>query len=334
MKRKQIVNDDEGLNLTHHQRKLKYLKTRRTLRKFEILMARTRVTMRVVTVVFVFWLLIQLVNLPQWYLSPYIFTTFPNNHLEIEGNQITSNKQILGQLSKMQLPSKPIYLLDIKPLEKAILQLDPVKKVYIRRFWLPARLKVVIDEKNPVLSISPSPQIKPVAAFTEDGTILNDKFLPLPVDKKVFLILTYNDISKWSTKHVNHLVYLSKLIEGYTRRKLLYIDIRNPDDVFAQLDNVKLRLGAFDRTVFIRTKRIADIIDETLKIKDEIDYIDLRWEKTISIKLKNKQEARIDKDTKLIPGTLGVDKAKETTKPETSAKPEPKKKETKLQSAE
>ncbi|EKE02704.1 MAG: hypothetical protein ACD_20C00346G0031 [uncultured bacterium] len=284
------IQDEDGLNLTHRQKKLKYLKARRKLRKLEIIMARSRSIARVASVAFIFWLLITIVNLPQWYLPSNLFSLgYPNKYLEIEGNKIVSDKQVLKQLATINLPDQPIYRQNTKPLEDAIFKLAPVKKVYVRRFWFPARLKVVIDEKNPILAISPSTKIDPVAIFTEDTTIIGKDFLPLASPKKLYHILTYDDYTMWSNKHVNYLIYLSKLIEGFTRTELLYLDIRNPDDVFAQLDEIKLRIGELDRTVFLRTKRISDVLEEALKIKDDIEYIDLRWNKTISIKLKNKE---------------------------------------------
>lgn len=311
MSKKPKIIDDDNINFSHRQRKLHYLKARRQLRRLEIMMARTRSLARVFSVIFLFCALIYLIYSPLWYLNPSIFSVYPNNYLEIEGNEIVSHKQILTQLSKIKFSNKPIYMLDTNPLEQAILKLTPVKKVYIRRFWFPARLKIVIDEKTPILGISPSPSAKPISVFTEDITIINKDFLPLPESKKVFLVLTYDDFNKWPSKNVNYLIYLCKLIEGFTRQKLVYLDIRNPNDVFVQLNEVKLRLGELDRTTFIRTKRIGDVLDESLKIKNDIDYIDLRWNKTISIKLKNKQEAQINKDNK---ASSEKDKPKENKK--------------------
>ncbi|OGI29427.1 MAG: hypothetical protein A2287_04085 [Candidatus Melainabacteria bacterium RIFOXYA12_FULL_32_12] len=314
------LQEDDGVNLTHHQKRLQYLKARRQLRKFEIMMARSRSMARVISVVFIFWALINIVNLPQWYLDSGIFASYPNRSLEIEGNKIVSDKQVLKQLSSIALPKKPIYLQNTKPLEKAILKLAPVKKVYIRRFWFPARLKIVIDEKNPVLAVSPSPKVSPIAVFTEETTIIGKEFLPLAAPKKLYYVLTYDDFTKWSNRHVNYLIYLSKLIEGFTRKKLLYLDIRNPDDVFAQLDEVKLRLGELDRTVFIRTKRIGDVLDEALKIKDDIEYIDLRWNKTISIKLKNKEKQSSIEEAKAEQASSANSKPKENQKPQNQDK--------------
>lgn len=286
------IGSDNDINTTRHQRKLKYLKTRRNIRKLQITLARFRVLLRLIAIVFIFWALIKVVNLPQWYLDKNIFASYPNNYLQLEGNVIVSNNQIINQLSQIKLANKPIYLLNTKLIEKSLLKLSPVKKVYVRRFWFPARLKIVIEEKKPVLSVYFSPKFKPVAVFTEDITIIGKEFLPLKYSGKVFNVITYNDFHKWSSKHVSYITHLSKLLENSSRQRLVYLDIRNPDDVYAQLNNVKLRLGDLDKLIFDRTGRIAPVLPEAMKISNQIDYIDLRWDNSISIKLKNKEQVQ------------------------------------------
>ncbi|MFH0703122.1 MAG: FtsQ-type POTRA domain-containing protein [bacterium] len=281
-------NDDE-LNLGRHQKKLHYLKTRRKVRKLEILLSRARIFARLLMIVLIIWLLVKTACLPQWYLNKDIFSYYPGKYLKFEGNEIVSNRQIMEQLNQVKLPHKPIYLINTELVEKSILKLSPIKKVYIRRFWFPARLKITISEKVPILSVSPSPKIMPVAVFTKEKTIIGREFLPLPYSKNVYSVITYDNFYKWTPQHISYIEKLSKRIESLSKERLQYLDIRNPDDVFAQLDNVRLRLGELNMTIFKRSERIGSILNEALKIKDDIDYIDLRWEGQTSIKLKNKK---------------------------------------------
>jgi|GEM_PF-540302 len=286
--RKMQAAIDDHPSLRHHQRKLRYLKERRKYRRLQISLIRMRAFFRIAATVLIFYLIYIIANLPQWYLGKDIFNYYPNQSLEITGNDIVKTKQIMAVLKPLNLPKKQVFLLNTDEVEKALKTLTPVKRVYIRRFWFPARLKIVIDERTPVLAVSPSPKSKPVAVFTNDDVIIGREFLPLPNTMPYYLILTYVDYSKWSQNHVYYLIYLSKLLEAESGEKLVYIDIRNPYDVFVQLSYVRLRLGELNPTVFKRAKRISSVIGEAIKLKDDIDYIDLRWNNSVSIKLKNK----------------------------------------------
>lgn len=285
----------EDRNLIRHKKRLNYLRTRRNLRQLEINIHRSRVLTRFFATLILMWVIFKLATLPYWNLNPKILTYYPNHTLSIDGNKIVSTKQIINQIKDIKLPSKPIYLVNTIPIEKSIMKLAPIKKVYIRRFWFPARLKIVVEEKKPVLAISPSPQAKPIAVFTQDATIIDKTYLPLSSSFQVFNVLTHDDHTQWSKMHVKYIVQLSQLIEDNSKENLIYLDIRTPDDVYAQLANVKLRIGELDATTFRRIQRIAAVLPEAMKIKDSISYIDLRWDNSTSIKLKDKDEIARDK---------------------------------------
>jgi len=287
---KTIYDDDPGMR--RHQIKLRYLKQRRKFRRLQISLIRMRAFLRIAATIIILFVLIKIVDLPQWYLNQNIFNFYPNHSLEITGNEIVTTKQIMAQLKPLNLPKKQIFLLNTKRIEKTLLKLTPIKKIYIRRFWFPARLKIVINERTPVLAVSPSPKVEPVAIFSDDNVIINRHFLPLPRSKPYYLVLTYTDYRRWSSNHINYLVYLSKLIETASGEKVMFIDLRNPDDVFVQLKYMRLRLGGLNKTVFNRSKRVSSVIFEAIKIKDDIDYIDLRWNNSVSIKLKNKENKK------------------------------------------
>lgn len=297
-KKAQKISEDEEIGSLKQQRRLRYLKDRRNIRRLEISIARTRAMARFISILILMYLIVRLVNLPQWYINANIFANYPNSFLEIRGNEIVTNKQIMKQLAGIKLPDKPVYLLNTKIIEKSLMKLTPIKKVTIRRFWFPGKLQLLIDEKIPKISISPAPAVPPIAVFMDDMSIIDREYLPLPAFKKVYAILTYDDYSKWSLMQVNGLIALSELIEGVTGKKLVYLDIRNPDDVFAQLNDIKLRLGGLDRSIFKRTQKVGAMLSKALEFKNDIDYIDLRWDKAISIKLKSRDDSKNSKENK------------------------------------
>lgn len=296
-RKREAINDDDMPGLNHHKRRLHYLKQRRKLRKLRISLIRLRSSLRFFMTVAIFILLIKIISFPQWYLDKNVFKYYPNNSLEIVGNEVVATMQIMDELQKINLPNKQVFLISTKEIEKKLLKMSPVKKVYIRRFWFPARLKIVINEREPVLGVSPSPKVPAVAIFTSDNTIIGKKFLPLPKSKPYYKVLTYTDYRKWSSNHVNYLIYLAKLIEAASTDKIVFIDIRNPDDVFIQLKNTRLRIGELNKTVFNRTKRIGSVYSAAIKLKNEIEYIDLRWNNPVYIKLKNNDNIKQENTT-------------------------------------
>ena len=281
---------EEDIYLARHKKRLQFLKTRRNFQRTQITLARTRILLRIITVALLFYALIKFASLPQWYLSPSLFNVYPNNSLQINGNQIVPTFKVIEALRKVPLSHKPVYLISTNAMEKALLDLPPVKKVYIRRFWFPARLNIAIQEKTPALAVAPTPKVPPIAVFTDDATVIGKEYLPLNYKGTVYNLLTYDDYTKWPPKHIRYFMELAKLLEDSSMQKLVYLDIRNPDDVYAQLQSLRIRLGELDPLIFTRASKIKDVIGEALKIKDEVDYIDLRWEKSVSIKLKDKQK--------------------------------------------
>lgn len=284
-------NEPQIIN-SYNKRKLGQLKKRRNLRKTKILVARFRFFARIISIGLLFWFLVIIAHLPQWYLNKDIFKSYPNNYLEIEGNKIVSAKQIVSRLKNVQIPDKSIYLLKTTDIEKKILELIPVKKVFIRRYWFPARLRIVVDERTPVLSIAPTPKVDPIAVFTNDDgviKILDKEYLPLSPLKETYKIITYDQFSLWKPNLIQYITKFAFYIENSIGQKLEYIDIRNPDDVFIQLKEVKLRIGRINgSTTFSNIDKVLSVLPEALKIKDQIEYIDLRWD-NVSIKLKDKK---------------------------------------------
>lgn len=282
--KKKIKNyNKSNIELTNRDKRLKYLKAKRNIRQAQVHISRVRIFARISATVLLFFAIYKFSLLPGWFLSPATFLFHPNYSLILEGNNITSNAQILSSLRQVELPIKPIYLLETKGLEKALIGLEPIKKVYIRRFAFPARLKIVINEKVPIISISPSQYVNPIAVFASDSSIIGSEYLPLKEDL-TYHILTYDDFTQWTPKHVEFLAKLCKTIEVYSEQNIKYLDIRNPDDVVVQLDGLKLKIGALNDSISKRVKKVSSVIGKANEIKDTVNYVDLRWDQATYIK--------------------------------------------------
>jgi cell division septal protein FtsQ len=81
-----------------------------------------------------------------------------------------------------------------------------------------------------------------------------------------------------------------RTIEAYSKQKVQYIDLRNPRDIYVQLDDVSVRFGEFNDTIFKRAQWIATILPEVRRFPQRVKYIDLRWEDAHYIKLGEETE--------------------------------------------
>ena len=270
-------------------RKLKHYKLRRKARRGVILVRRIFKFFRFCLVIFLFYSIFRLGATRHWFLPNDIYEKHVAERIEILGNSIVSDERILSQMKLVQLEKKQIFKTNPKPIENKIEELVPIKKAYIRRFWLPSRLVVMVEELTPAITIAPSEDVQPVVAFAMTGELITRDFLPLPSEEDVIKILTYgnkgDDYDNWDVERIEYLYKLGSMIEEYSGEQVLYIDLRNPHNAFAQIKSVKIKLGELDQAVFERIKSIRDILPEITDMLDKIQYVDLSWKDSKYLKM-------------------------------------------------
>lgn len=233
--------------------------------------------------------LVYAVKMPQWYFDKNIFTHPDSATLEILNNNIVSTSKILAALKSEKVPDVPIYMAKTKNLEDKLMQFAPIEEVYIRRYAFPARLQIIVREREPFVSISPDVNVAPIAFFTRDGKLIGREYLPLKKEYKTLKVLSYgnkgDDYSKWDVKKLLKIDNLAKYIETYSKEPVEYVDLRNPEDVYVKIKSVNIRLGRLDENAYERIKRIPSIIPQIQLMDSKIKYLDLRWEDTNYLKL-------------------------------------------------
>lgn len=239
--------------------------------------------------IFLIFALAMLTRLPQWYLDKGIFSSKSSDSLEILNNNIVSTPKILNALKTEEVPNVPIYMAKMDGLKKKLLQFPPIEDVYIRRYAFPARLQIIVREREPYMTISPDIKVPPVAFFTRDGKLIGREYLPLKKDYDVIRVLSYgnkgDDYTKWDLKKLSKIEKITKYVANYSMEPVEYIDLRNPDDVYVKIKSVNIRLGRLDEAVYERIKRIPSIIPQIQLMDSNIKYLDLRWEDTNYLKL-------------------------------------------------
>lgn len=273
------------------ERRIKQQKLRRKARRGEILLRRIYKFIRLMIILSVFYGIYRLAYTHYWYLPSDIYNKPTGEYIEILGNTIVSKDKILNEIKKFPLPNKPIYMINPANIANQIEKLTPVKRAYVRRFWLPARLIIMIEEVTPAIIISPSENAPAVAAFSFTGELIGRDYLPLNSKNETIKVLSYgnnnDDYEKWNIEKINNLYKLGKLLEEYSGEKVKYIDLRTSHSAFAQLETVKLKLGEIDISVFERIKPIKNIIPAVKRLPEKAKYIDLSWRESKYIKLEN-----------------------------------------------
>ena len=279
-------NIGENLNI---ERRVKINQMQRNVRRSQMGLKRLRAFLRFVMVCLLVFAAYKVYKLPQWYLNKNIFSSASNNTLSIIGNNIPPTYRIISVLRQYPEPQRPIYLFDTSKIEKEIEKLPPVKKVYIKRLWFPARLGIIIVERRPILSISPAPDVAPIAFFAEGGKLIGREYLPLKNTNDTILVLTYgtkgDDYRNWDEAKIKKIETIVQAMEQFSGQKVEYIDMRNPKDIYIKIPEVNVRLGELNYMALSRIRNISAILPKLKTLEKKIKYIDLRWEDTQYIKL-------------------------------------------------
>ena len=271
------------------QRRIKQQRLRRKARRGEIAIRRIYKLVRFVFIIFIFYATYRIAICHYWFLQSNIYEQNNVKRIEILGNNIVSDKKIINEMKKFPIERKPIYQISPAEIANGIEQLSPIKRAYVRRFWLPARYVVMIEEVTPVITISPSEEAPEIAALAITGELIGREYLPLPNKFNAVKVLTYgtnnDDYENWDEEKISNIYKLARLIEEYSGEKVEYIDLRIKHNAFVKIESAKLKLGEIDVSVFERIKSIHDILPQIKHMTEKIQYIDLSWKDSKYLKM-------------------------------------------------
>lgn len=282
------------MGLLYQKRRLKVNKIKRQIASNRILFIRIKMLLSFILIIGIAYFCYWALKLPQWYINSEKLTKASTDVLKIQGNTITPDYKIINMVRQTQLPYTQIFRLDTTELENNISQLAPIKKVYVRRYWFPARLVINVDERTPTFLLAPNLESEPNSALTTDGILIDHDYLPLNPSIKTKKLLTYgvkDGLDEvWDKKRVEEILKLIKAIETYSNQEVQYIDLRNQKDVYIMLEEYLIRIGEINSTSLNRTKWIASILPEAKKYNQKVKYIDLRWDDSYYLRLKESKE--------------------------------------------
>ena len=263
------------------KRRLKQAKMQRQVRKSQRRLNRLRTMWKIFTLIILIVISYGILKMPQWRLHKNAFDRLNTPSLEIVNNKIVPAQKVLMALRRNKVSTRPIFLVETDDLKESIMKLEPVQNVYIRRFWFPARLKIIVVERTPALSISPDIDVEPIAFFSADGKLIGRDYMPLPPEYKTIRIITYgvgDDYRNWDRTKVNNFKKLALMIEDASGEAIEYIDYRNPTDVYVKIPTVNIRLGSFNAGVYDKISRLRTLVPQVKMLNKKIKYLDLRWD--------------------------------------------------------
>lgn len=289
-----ILDTDRSQDTTLMRRTMEASQKQRKVRKQGILLIRLRKLARFLITLLVLYFTYRLMISAKWYLPQDTITSYEIKRIQIVGNRITPTYKIVSAISDIELPHKPIYMIDTEEFSQKILGLSSAKKVYVKRVWFPARIIIYIEEREPIITIAPSVEVEPIAYFSKDGKLVGREYLPLPQGYNPILVLSYgnqnDDYIHWSREKVLSIEKLAKTLEKWSGEEVQYIDMRKPDDVFVRLESIKIRIGELDANTYNRIKDIKSILAKTRAFEKKIKYIDLSWDESKYLKLGQEDE--------------------------------------------
>ena len=263
------------------KRRFKKRKLERQVRKSRRRLNRLRALWKLFILITLISLSYMLLKMPQWRLHTNAFDNLNSPALQIVNNKIVPAQKVLSALRRNQVSTKPIFLVKTDNLKESIKQLEPVQDVYIRRFWFPARLKIIIIERTPALTIAPDIEVPPIAFFSSDGKLIGRDYMPLAPEFKTVRIITYgvgDDYRNWDKTKVNNFKKLAMLVEDASGEPVEYIDYRDPKDVYVKIPTVNIRVGSFNAGVYNKIQRLRTLVPQVKMLNKKIKYLDLRWD--------------------------------------------------------
>ncbi|MBP7212415.1 hypothetical protein KBA27_06225 [bacterium] len=284
-----FIGEEQHISKYYGKRIVKKRRMERKLRHGQMWVSRFRGILRLVIILAMIFVGYRIINVKYWYLPANTFNSLDNKSLEIVNNKIVPSYKILGALRRSEVPHVPIYRMQTDDMKKQIMELEPVQDVFIRRFWLPARLQIIVQERVPVISISPSEKVPPIAFFTKDGKLIGRDYLPLNKSFKTTLVISYgsmgDDYRGWDINKIKLIQKIALAVEESSHEPVQYVDCRKPNDIYVKIPTANLRIGEIDDTMFSRIARISSILPQVKTLDKKIQYIDLRWKDANYIKL-------------------------------------------------
>ncbi len=254
------------------RRQMNYLQRRREQKKMRVFYNRIRLVFKLCFALLWMVLLWELMHSALWMYKPAQF--------KLENRQLLQNAQLAPLVQP--LSGRPIYAIDTGKLARRIEErFDIVDRAVVRRRMFPARLDIQVMEKTPWAEVyADDKQAGPYGLLVPGGIISLVEYRYQPA------LYTNNGVEKvLAAPHTTFkLSYLDRLREiAWQARQLkglslLSVDVRNPQVVVLNFQEIPVILGRLDHNAAERLVRIVPLLPKIREFRDGIESVDLRWE--------------------------------------------------------
>lgn len=299
------------------KRQAVFLQKRRKQKKRQVMWARMRGLVRVFYALFLIAGLYGMQFLPIW--------TVSQNNIQIEGTTLLQARHLLPGITPAL--ARPIYRINPIQLEAHLKKTVPLlNEVHIRRHLFPTGLYVAVTEKPSWATLYSTESAPPQYWLHTDGTTTPvAQFYQVGKDPMPSIgqsVKVYGEISRLKTKQRQMIQALVQTLTASNRGgRLLAVDVRNPQEVWALFDGYKARLGRADSLLIKRSQRILDVAPALASRKASLNYVDLRWNNQILLKQKSPEQIKQEAEAKAQQAKLAAQKAAQAAKLKASQPP-------------
>ena len=263
------------------KRQMSMLQERRKQKRIKVFYGRIRAVFKVCFVALWCVLLYQILHSPYWKMDA--------PRYELSNSQLMQAAQLKPFI--VHSVDKPLYAVDTGKLAARIEKhFDIIESVHVRRELFPARLNVVVVEKQPWARVySSEKSVRPYAVLANQEVVAlapyGYKVGPDAQHTYKVLVSPQTTFSKEFLPQVESIAYQLQQLPGLTFQ---HLDLRNPEVVVAQFAEIRLILGRLDNTAADRLSRVVPLIPKIREFRSVMESVDLRWEQQITFHKKAK----------------------------------------------
>ena len=236
-----------------------------------------------------------IIMLPGWYLREDAFLKPDGKTIEIINNKLVPLNIFYNSLRELKVNHVPIFIMSVNPVKNELMKIPAIKEVYVRRYGFPARIQIIVREREPMAVIKTELNKIPVAFVTTDNIMVTNKnFMHLAESDSTLRIIVKNPEFRrdWTVQRVKDIDKIAKEVEAYSGEKVCYVDMRNPNDVYIKIESTNIRLGVLDSLVFERIKRIHTILPKLNSVDEKIKFVDFSWDNVNYLKLQTEKDLK------------------------------------------
>lgn len=213
-----------------------------------------------------------------------------DGQMTVTGNRLVSKQEIF---EKLHVPQRmPLYLLNPQAVVAQVGTIPAVAQVAVRRWLFPARLEVMIMERQALVRVE-GPSGEPVSRWIDqEGVVFA---APAAHMQARFPIRVWTELNPGDRLPAEVQTHLFDLLTAWPKDAPGKLDLRKPRDVSANIGGWPVRFGEV-ADVDVKFAMLQHLRPLATKYKDRLKYINLRFPESPTFVLKTGAEIKLEKE--------------------------------------